>query len=98
MNQTKVRVYNVPCHTRGHLLYHFNGRQANEELPTFTEATFTSESKQAYEFLSEEFLFTGDTLFSAGVGRFFEGNAKDMLGNFRKLAELNNAVHIFNGH
>jgi len=41
---------------------------------------------------------TGDTLFSAGVGRFFEGNAKDMFGNFKKFVQLNYSVYIFNGH
>jgi hydroxyacylglutathione hydrolase len=33
-------------------------------------------------------LFCGDTLFSAGCGRLFEGTAQQMLGSLRKLAAL----------
>lgn len=37
-------------------------------------------------------------MFSGGVGRFFEGNAADMLGNFTKLGKLDDSIEIFNGH
>jgi hydroxyacylglutathione hydrolase len=45
VNKTKVRVYNVPCHTRGHLLYHFIAGNNEEDVPTFNETTYTSENK-----------------------------------------------------
>ena len=38
---------------------------------------------------NEPFLFCGDTLFSGGCGRLFEGTAAQMLNSFNKLAALN---------
>jgi hydroxyacylglutathione hydrolase len=43
-------------------------------------------------------IFTGDTLFSSGCGRFFEGNAEEMLKNMDKIANLEDQVQIFCGH
>ncbi|TYZ59028.1 hypothetical protein PybrP1_005253 [[Pythium] brassicae (nom. inval.)] len=45
----QVRVFQTPCHTRGHVLYLCDGA-----------------------------LFTGDTLFVAGCGRFFSGSPAEM--------------------
>ena len=53
INEAKVKVYNVPCHTRGHLLYHFNSRQVFSEAPNFLGNSFTIEEKKVYEFESE---------------------------------------------
>eukprot|EP00760_Papus_ankaliazontas_P010142 PhM_4_TR14210/c0_g1_i1/m.15181/K01069/E3.1.2.6, gloB; hydroxyacylglutathione hydrolase len=44
-------------------------------------------------------IFTGDTLFVAGCGAFFEGNAQDMLSAFKRvLAEVPGTTRIFCGH
>lgn len=43
-------------------------------------------------------LFTGDTLFLGGCGRFFEGTAKEMLENFDLIASLPKDTNIFCGH
>jgi hydroxyacylglutathione hydrolase len=43
-------------------------------------------------------LFTGDTLFAAGCGKFFEGSAKDMHDSLTKLAALPSATHVYCGH
>jgi len=43
-------------------------------------------------------VFTGDTLFTAGCGRFFEGNAKQMLAALTKLGALPGNTNVFNGH
>lgn len=43
--------------------------------------------------------FTGDTLFLAGCGRFFEGQPKDMFGAFSKLRSILDAESLlFVGH
>nr|CBX79691.1 probable hydroxyacylglutathione hydrolase [Erwinia amylovora ATCC BAA-2158] len=39
-------------------------------------------------YFSKPYLFCGDTLFSAGCGRLFEGTAKQMFESFQKLNEL----------
>ena len=39
-------------------------------------------------YTNDELAFTGDTLFSGGCGRLFEGTAKQMWESFNKLKEL----------
>jgi hydroxyacylglutathione hydrolase len=43
-------------------------------------------------------LFCGDTLFSAGCGRLFEGTAKQMLASLETLAALPEETLVFCGH
>nr|WP_314561974.1 hydroxyacylglutathione hydrolase [uncultured Pseudomonas sp.] len=43
-------------------------------------------------------LFSGDTLFSAGCGRLFEGTPSQMLTSLQRLASLPDATEIYCGH
>jgi hydroxyacylglutathione hydrolase len=43
-------------------------------------------------------VFTGDTLFAAGCGRLFEGDAAMMFASLAKLAALPPATRVFFGH
>lgn len=43
-------------------------------------------------------VFCGDTLFSAGCGRLFEGSPEQMLTSLAKLAELGDDTQVFCGH
>ncbi|WP_145002893.1 hydroxyacylglutathione hydrolase [Pseudomonas oryzihabitans] len=43
-------------------------------------------------------LFSGDTLFSAGCGRLFEGTPSQMLASLQRLASLPDATAIYCGH
>ena len=43
-------------------------------------------------------LFTGDTLFIAGCGRLFEGNAKQMWNSLQKLSALSDDTKVYCGH
>lgn len=48
---------------------------------------------------NEEAVFTGDTLFNAGCGRFFEGDAQQMdVALNEKLASLPASTKVFPGH
>jgi hydroxyacylglutathione hydrolase len=50
-------------------------------------------------FLTENLCFTGDYLFSAGCGRFFEGGAKDFCSSLAKsVNSLGDDVMMFPGH
>ncbi len=49
-------------------------------------------------FYGNNMLFCGDTLFSIGCGRFFEGTATDMQGSLDKLAALPSTTKIYCGH
>jgi hydroxyacylglutathione hydrolase len=43
-------------------------------------------------------VFSGDTLFSAGCGRLFEGTPEQMTASLAKLAALPDATRVFCGH
>ena len=43
-------------------------------------------------------VFCGDTLFSAGCGRLFEGTAEQMVGSLDKLASLPDETLVYCGH
>ena len=49
-------------------------------------------------FLVEDALFTGDTLFTAGCGKLFEGTASEMLENLKRLKSLPETTKIYCGH
>jgi hydroxyacylglutathione hydrolase len=47
---------------------------------------------------SPPILFSGDTLFVGGCGKFFEGVPEEMLSNMRKLRKLPSDTHVFCAH
>ena len=49
-------------------------------------------------FEKEKIAFTGDTLFSLGCGRIFEGNHKQMLSSLNKIKKLPAKTKIYCGH
>ena len=52
----------------------------------------------AFYFKKEKVLFTGDTLFSLGCGRVFEGTYKQMFQSLNKLKDLPGDTKIYCGH
>ena len=52
----------------------------------------------AYYFAQEQALFTGDTLFSVGCGRLFEGSAEQMFTSLQKIKALPPGLRIYFGH
>lgn len=71
LGATEIDVLSAPCHTRGHVLFHVHGPTAKRGGPPPPGAG-------ARGFAGSGALFSGDTLFLAGCGRFFEGDAEDM--------------------
>ena len=51
-----------------------------------------------YYFKNEKFLFTGDTLFSLGCGRIFEGTYEQMFSSLQLLKSFPKDTKIFCGH
>lgn len=49
-------------------------------------------------FYNNDYLFCGDTLFSAGCGRLFEGTPAQMLHSLNRLKGLNPATKVFCTH
>ncbi len=52
----------------------------------------------AYYSEQDNLVFTGDTLFSAGCGRIFEGTPEMMFTSLAKLAALNSGTRVYCGH
>lgn len=51
-----------------------------------------------YYFAENKLLFTGDTLFSLGCGRLFEGTAEMMFSSLTKLKALPDDIKLYCGH
>ncbi len=49
-------------------------------------------------YVNEQYLFCGDTLFSGGCGRLFEGTAPQMYQSLNKLSALSNHIQVFCAH
>lgn len=49
-------------------------------------------------FYADEILFCGDTLFSAGCGRLFEGTPSQLFSSLTALSQLGDATKIYCGH
>ena len=52
----------------------------------------------AFHFFQEKKIFTGDTLFSLGCGRIFEGTYEQMFNSLKKIKELPKDTQIYCGH
>lgn len=62
------------------------------EIPAHTRAHI------AFVFGDERAVFTGDTLFSMGCGRLFEGTPEMMWASLSKLMRLDDATRVYCGH
>ncbi len=52
----------------------------------------------AFHLFKEKKIFTGDTLFSLGCGRIFEGTYEQMFNSLKKIKELPKDTEIYCGH
>ena len=52
----------------------------------------------AFHLPDDGLIFTGDTLFAMGCGRLFEGDARQMFGNMRRLAALPPETRVYCAH
>ena len=52
----------------------------------------------AFYLEKEKIVFTGDTLFSLGCGKIFEGTYKQMFNSLNKLKNLPAATKVYSGH
>ena len=52
----------------------------------------------AFYFFNEKIIFTGDTLFSLGCGKIFEGTYKEMFESLSKIKKLPGDTKIYCGH
>ena len=80
----KVKCFHTPCHTRGHILYYIT---SEEEIK---ESEMSTSHQEKYEIVKniKRSVFTGDTVFVGGCGKFFEGKPEGMLYAMDTLGTL----------
>lgn len=84
----QFNVIDLPGHTMGHIAY-------------FSSiGSISSSSSENSESTADErnILFCGDTLFSGGCGRLFEGTPAQMLASLNKLAKLPSDTFVYCAH
>lgn len=64
----------------------------------FTVLSIPGHTRGHIAFYGHGMLFCGDTLFSAGCGRLFEGTAEQMVTSLMRLANLPTETQIYCGH
>ncbi len=74
-----------------------NWREENFEAKIYHVPGHTS-GHIAFHFFKEKKIFTGDTLFSLGCGRIFEGTYNQMFNSLKKIKELPKDTEIYCGH
>ena len=52
----------------------------------------------SFHFFKDKLIFTGDTLFSLGCGKIFEGTYQDMFRSLNKIKKLSQDTKIYCGH
>ncbi len=52
----------------------------------------------AFHFFNEKKIFTGDTLFSLGCGRIFEGTKEQMFNSLKRIKQLPKDTEVYCGH
>lgn len=94
LNGIRITCYHTPCHTRGHILYFCE--------PMNPDPCYMGKEKtQGYHITTgvDKCVFTGDTIFVGGCGRFFEGSAAEMAHAMAVMRErLPQDTKIFCGH
>lgn len=100
-----VQVYNVPVYgpQQEHIpeLTHpvTEGDWINfQDLPSIQVLEIPGHTSGHVAYLSDEFIFCGDTLFGCGCGRIFDGTAEQLHHSLKRLASLPADTQVFCAH
>jgi hydroxyacylglutathione hydrolase len=72
--------------------------QFGEDTVTVIETQGHTNGHVCFYFPESQILFSGDTLFSMGCGKLFEGTAKDLFISLERLKALPDTTKIYCGH
>jgi len=89
INEIQITGIPTPCHTRGAICFYLEDTSSNDKI----NDTSLANTDSCYRCV-----FTGDTVFIGGCGRFFEGTAEEMLKNFDEVEKLPKDTYVYCGH
>ena len=91
ISEIEVTAIPTPCHTLGAISFYLEDKNhyTDQNDPELIKKSGTE---------CIRCVFTGDTHFIGGCGKFFEGDAKMMLKNMDTLGELPKDTFVFPGH
>lgn len=69
-----------------------------QDTPLFRVLDIPGHTKGHVAYYNDEMVFCGDTLFSAGCGRLFEGTAEQLFTSLQKISHLPATTKVFCGH
>lgn len=84
----QFQVFDVPGHTSGHIAYFHDPHGTSSLPPEGAHPAWGGPAPDGLDVDGQPLLFCGDTLFSAGCGRLFEGTPAQMLASLDSLAAL----------
>lgn len=84
----RFEVLDVPGHTAGHIAYYHGPHGTSSLPPEGAQPAWGGPAPVGSEMDGSPLLFCGDTLFSGGCGRLFEGTPAQMLDSLDRLAAL----------
>jgi hydroxyacylglutathione hydrolase len=87
----------TPCHTQDSICYYVTDTSNAADSASASDLATDSDASSAPK-SAPAVVFTGDTLFIAGCGRFTEGTGAEMHAAFERLAALPDATVTYVGH
>ncbi len=94
----RFEVLNVPGHTAGHIAWYCAPRRTASLPPEGARPAWDGPASAGSNPDGQPLLFCGDTLFSGGCGRLFEGTPAQMLASLDRLAALPGNTRVCCAH
>ena len=91
------QIIDVPSHTAGHIAYYLAPTlltSCSTLPPAGADPAWGGPAPDGPDMAGKPLLFCGDTLFSGGCGRLFEGTPAQMLASLDQLAALPGATRV----
>lgn len=99
LGSLNIECLSTPCHTKGHICYYVTCDPDPLSSNTGSPTAGGNNNNSSNSNNTERCVFTGDTLFIGGCGRFFEGTAEQMDHNLNVvLGGLPSDTKVYCGH
>lgn len=98
-NYPQLKIYGSKQSPLSQLTHHLIDKQMIQtDFFQLMTLTIPGHTLDHLAFYNDHILFCGDTLFSAGCGKIFEGTPQMMYDSLNKIKSLNEQIYLFCGH